>query len=249
MRRLDRNLQVELREVQDPQDPALDQFLHLLHRTFPDPRLISPPEQFARWVAQREQGPRRFHLLTARAGGQVVGGTMFSYIPGAGAALSELIAVDPQQQGSGLGRQLFESRLRVLQADAQAHGAPLQGLFIEVANPDRLTPAEYEQERASGTDPRDRRRIMAHLGYRQVEMAYLPPPFAPGQPPVTYLDLLFLPLNPDLAGRNRVPARLVLETLTPMWAALGSPDLDKHLDALRQQIGDRELRLIDVQGC
>lgn len=237
-----------IRDIHDPKDPSVPAFIHLLHRVFADASLISPREKFEGWIARRNSGARRFHLLVAEADGQVVGGTMFSYMPAADTGLSELIAVDPARRGLGLARRLFDARLETLRADAAACGGILRGLLVEVANPDRLSPAAYQAEVNAGIDPRERRRIMAHLGFRQLDMVYLPPPFAPGQPQVDYLDLLFLPLDAELDRRGAVPPSLIIDTLRPMWAALGSADWEQLLDRTAAQIQDQDVALIPVQG-
>src|SRR5690242_2947865 len=92
---------------------------------------------------------RSFHVLVAEdAGRQVIGGSVFSYVPRSNCGFSEYLVVEPAARGQRLGRALFDQRRAILNACAVQHGhmglRPCNGLFIEVDSPERTPPEMLE---------------------------------------------------------------------------------------------------------
>ncbi len=196
--------------------------------------------------ASPSSAARSFHVIVAedRADAQIVGGSVFSYVPRSNCGFSEYMVLEPAARGRGLGRALFNRRRDVLNRCAVQHGSGCNGLFIEADNPVRTPPELLEAERESSIDALDRLRIFGHLGFRRVDLAYVQPPLAAGKQAVDYLDLLFAPMNETPAGS--VPVEWIVETLTPVWSAwTGALAAEGHLATLRERLGTA--RLIGLQ--
>lgn len=230
--------QLEIRQVTEPGDPAIRGFGRLQERTFPDPDLLIPPAVFPRMLTTRTAERRNF-LLVAEAEGEVVGGTLFHYFPRPNTGFSSSLAVTPAARGRGVARELHLARFALLDREAGAK-APVHGLFIDVAAPERLSPAELEQERLVGADPVARRRILQALGFRRVDVAYCQPAGGPGEEPITTMDLLYCPRVPA----QSVPADRIAQTMHAYWRPwLGQPVADREAYALRQRCGGPEVPL------
>src|SRR5579859_2162987 len=233
-----------LNEVSRPDDPRLAAFAALLLQTFSDPNSVLGLDRMQEFLTQSSD--RTFHVLVAEEAGRVVGGSVFSYVPRSNCGFSEYLVLKPGARGRGMGRQLFERRREVLNAQAVQHGrhglAPCHGLFIEVDNPER-TPAEMlEAERDSSIDPYARLRMFAHLGFRRVDIAYVQPPLGEGKEAVDYLDLLFAPWT---SQAEIIAVHWILETLQPIWSAWSGASAETYLGQLRQSIGAP--RLVSLQ--
>lgn len=191
--------------------------------------------------AARSAAGREFRVLVAEnEAGQVIGGSVFSYVPRTNCGFSEYLVLEPHRRGRGLGRELFDARLAMLDALAKANGqVRCRGLFIEVDSPTRMPAAVLEAERALGMDPEERLRIFAHFGFRRVDLPYFQPPLGPGKAPVEYLDLLFAP-SPWTEPVGVLPVALILETLAPIWSAWTDASAE-YLQMLRQRIGAARL--------
>ncbi|BDG62424.1 GNAT family N-acetyltransferase [Caldinitratiruptor microaerophilus] len=236
---------VTLKEVKDPGDPDILRFRELMVGAFADPNMIADPDQLTAWVRDRDGGGRRFHLLVVRVGGQVAGGTLFSYVPETNVGFSEYIIVAPAYRGHGLARLLFQRRLTILEWDARLKGKPpIRGIFIEVAHPMRLPPELYEADRRMAVDPVERRRIMHHFGFRQLDLEYNQPPLTQDREPVSYLDLLFLPLDPDLKAAGALPAEMILRSLRPIWRAWAVPSWEEYLRRMRRALDGKPVAML-----
>ena len=145
-------------------------------------------------------------------------------------------------RGQGLARQLHEARFAIL--DRAAHGA-VSGVFIDVVNPMRLSPEELEREQTVGSNPFDRRRIFARLGFRQVDLRYEQPVGGPNGGPVTNLDLLYCPRTPA----ETVPTALVLATMRAYWTPWLRGTPSAHVSELeRRAEGRTELALLSPEA-
>jgi GNAT superfamily N-acetyltransferase len=174
-----------------------------------------------------EPSERNF-LLVAELDGQVVGGTLFHWLADAGTGFSSFMGVDRQMRRQGIARRLHETRFTVLD---RAAGGQVPGVFIDVVNPTRLSEEDRERERKVGSDPRDRRKAFAHLGFRQVDIRYEQPVGGPNGGPVTILDLLFCPREPA----ESVATALVVATMQAYW----SPWLGKDARRFARELQSR----------
>lgn len=237
-----------LRVVTDPADPAVEAYAALLAGTFPDPDMVVDAGYLRARLAAEETRERVYFLLVAETGDDLVGGASFSYLPPPNTAYSGFLVLAPAARGRRLGRWLFDRRARLLREAARRWGQEVPwGLFIETVNPLRLTPGGLEAERLRAMDPVVRRRIFAHLGFRQVMVHYVQPPLRPGTGPVETMDLLFRPMHPDLSGAVDIPAALVLETLTRVWSG-PREQVERYLKALAAGIQGDKVGLAQLEG-
>jgi GNAT superfamily N-acetyltransferase len=210
-----------LLDVTDPDDPRLASVARLLGEVFADPNTVLGLDRLREFlIADPAVAGRTFFVLAALPGQgeDVIGATIFSYVPRSNCGFSEYIVSRPDVRGQGIGRRLFDARKRQLDEAAQAAGhAGCNGLFIEADNPDRTPAALLEAERESGLDAHERLRLFAHLGFGRVEVNYVQPPLGPGKQAVTYLDLLFAPWRDDTQGE--LSSNWLVDTLAPIWAA------------------------------
>lgn len=230
---------VRIRQVLDPDDPALPAFGRIQERAYAEPDLLIPPQYFPVMLA-RQSGERRNLILVAEAEGQVVGGVIFHCFPRVGTGFSSFMAVSPEMRGMGVGRQLHAARFAALDAAAGPRG-PVHGLFIDVVAPERLSPEELTQEEAVGSDPVARRRIFHRLGFRKVAVDYFQPAEASGGQPVTSMDLLWCPRE----EAEWVETDLVVGTMHAYWTPwIGPAAADRNAAELRRLCGGDRVRLL-----
>jgi acetyltransferase (GNAT) family protein len=232
----------ELIEVERPEDPRLVGVAELMAATFADPNVVLGLERLQEFLAANEWNTeRRFHVLGAREGEQIVGLSVFSYVRASNCGFSEYIVVARGARGVGLGRRLFDRRKAILDADARHAGRKrCRGLFIEADDPRRVPWEHVTAERETAIDPVERRRIFAHLGFWRVDVPYVHPPLAAGKAAVDYLDLLFAPWD----GRERgISAQVVLDTLRPIWSAWARREYEAYLARLARYLGGRSIAL------
>jgi GNAT superfamily N-acetyltransferase len=200
-----------LREVRDPNDPAIAAFGSMQRAAYFAPETLIPAEYIPLMLGgSGEAFSRHNHLVVAESGGQVVGGTLFHWLASPRVGFSSFMGIDRAFRRRGIARRLHEERFRILDRDA---GGRAPGVFIDVVNPTRLSPEELERERRAGSDPWERRRVFEHLGFRQVGLRYEQPVGGPGGGPVTTLDLLFCPRDPT----DSIPTALVVSTMRAYW--------------------------------
>jgi GNAT superfamily N-acetyltransferase len=211
---------VVIREVTDPHDQAIAAFGRMQTAAYFAPETLIPAQYIPR-LLEDETGTRRNFLLVAEAEGQVVGGALFHWLAAAGSGFSSFLGVAREWRGRGVARSLHEERFRILDRAAGGHAS---GVFIDVVNPLRLSPAELERERQAGSDPWNRRRAFEHLGFRQVAIRYEQPVGGPDGGPVTVLDLLYCPY----AAADRVATSLVVATMRAYWSPWLGRDAERH---------------------
>ena len=115
----------------------------------------------------------------------------------------------------------------------QVLGASVQGVFIDVVSPARMSAQERAREHEVGSDPCSRRRVFQALGFRQVDVRYEQPVGGPNGGPVTILDLLYCPRQ----AAGSVPTDLVVGTMRAYWAPwLGAQRAARHADELRTRL-------------
>jgi GNAT superfamily N-acetyltransferase len=204
---------VLIREVQDPRDAAIEGFGRLQEAAYFAPETLIPAGYIPQLLAGRGEPARHDFLVVAELDGRVVGGTLFHWLASAGVGFSSFMGVDHELRRQGIGRRLHEQRFAVLDGAAGGTGR-VPGVFIDVVSPTRMSVDDRERERAVGSDPWDRRRAFAHLGFRQVDIRYQQPVGGPFGGPVTTLDLLFCPRKPT----DSIRTALVVATMEAYWS-------------------------------
>jgi GNAT superfamily N-acetyltransferase len=229
---------VHIREVHDADDPALTAFGKLQREVYYEPDALIPGEWLGR-LLQWQSGERQNFVLVAERDGEVLGGTVFHYLAAAASGFSSFMGVALKARGQGIARQLHEARLEVLDRAAGGH---VDGMFIDVVNPTRMSGDELAHEQAVGSDPWLRRRIFGRLGFRQVDVRYEQPVGGPDGGPVTILDLMYYPPGPA----DSVATQLVANTMRAYWSPwLGEERAEREVRKLEQRAnGKRMLPLL-----
>jgi GNAT superfamily N-acetyltransferase len=224
-----------IRQVDDPHDPAIAGFGKMQDAAYFAPETLIP----GRYIPQLLANPTRNFLIVAELDGRVVGGALFHWLAKAGSGFSSFLGVERSLRGQGIARRLHERRFEVLDRAAGGH---VPGVFIDVVSPVRMPPEEIEREHNAGSDPFERRRVFAHLGFRQVDIRYEQPVGGPNGGPVTILDLLFCPHEPT----DEIPTALVVATMQAYWTPwFGKAGAQRHARELEARAnGAKQLRLI-----
>jgi hypothetical protein len=234
------DVDVLIREVINPEDPGLVAFGHLQRAVYFEPDALIPGEWLGRMI-QGHSGTRQNFVLLAERDGEVVGGTVFHYLGAAGSGFSSFMGVAREVRGQHIARRLHEARWSTLQRAADDH---LQGVFIDVVNPTRLSQRELEREQEVGSDPWARRRAFARLGFKQVDVRYEQPVGGPRGGPVTNLDLLFY--TPE--AHELVPTSLVVDTMRAYWQPwLGPERAQRHALELQDRARGPQVRLVSPE--
>lgn len=129
-------------------------------------------------------GLNNYHVLVAVIDGTPVGGIVIDYLATPNAGVIELLAVAPAMRRQGLGKQLHQAAICLLEDDArQTNGRPLDYVFAEIRNPqpDKLLPQ---------ANPPGHAAMWAGWGYRLMDFRYIQPPLSPMSDPVLTLSLI-----------------------------------------------------------
>jgi len=228
-----------IRQVVDQQDPAIAGFGKMQEAAYFAPEALIP----GRYIPQLLANPGRNFLIVAELDGRVVAGTLFHWLAEAGSGFSSFLGVDRELRGQGIARRLHERRFKVLDRVA---GGQVPGVFIDVVSPTRMSPSEIQREHDAGSDPFERRRAFAHLGFRQVDIRYEQPVGGPNGGPVTILDLLFCPHELT----DEIPTSLVVATMLAYWTPwFGKAGAIRHAHELEARAnGAEQLRLISPEA-
>ena len=225
-----------------PDDARLAAFAALLMRTFSDPNSVLGLDRMQQFLAEDPAATgRNFNVLVAEDSGQLIGGSVFSYVPASNCGFSEYLVLDRAARGHGLGRKLFDQRSALLDRYANPHGhVRCRGLFIEVDSPERTPPEMLAAEQESSIDAVERLRIFGHLGFKRVDVAYVQPPLDADKQSVDYLDLLFVPSAWSLP-MGVIPVEWILKTLEPIWTAWTPALAPQYLSEFHKRIGSARL--------
>ena len=217
-----------LRRVTDPADPALPAFGKVQAASYSAPETLIPPQAFAPLISRRSPEREDRLLVAEDARGEVIGGTLYALLPGAGAGFNSFMAVSERARGSGAARALQDWTMN------EVREAGLRGMFADSVYPARQTPEETAAERRFGTDPALRRQKLHALGLRTVDLPYWQPVGGPDGGPLKDLDLLYAPLD----GADTVPLSLVTATLEAYWRGwLGRERATREARALAERAG------------
>jgi hypothetical protein len=204
---------VTTRLITNPDDAAIAAFGRVQNASYPEPENLIPASMLPRLLAWQNDARRNF-VLVAEENGVVLGGSVFHLFGAVSTGFSSFMAVTHQARGRGISSLLHQARFAVLD---QHNHRDVDGVFIDVLNPGRMSAQELERERAVGSDPFIRRIVFDRLGFRRVNFAYQQPIGGPDGGPITTMDLLFCP-HPDRVVSN-VPTQTVLDTMRAYWSA------------------------------
>lgn len=232
---------IELRLITQPEDPAIEAFGRLQERAYPEPDHLIPASYLPTMISQDTAYQRNF-MIVAQQEDTVVGGTVFHLLPDVNTGFSSFMVVAPELRGQGLARRLHQARFAVLDDEANRR---IEGLFIDVLAPQRLTPKQWVQEQAVGSDPVARLRVFDRLGFRKVDIDYEEPLGGPNGGPLTTVDLLYCPR----LRLDTVPTPLVVDTMRRYWQSwLGATQGKRLADELERRASGPVLKLVPLTG-
>lgn len=228
---------MQVRQVTNPLDPAIGKFGRLQRQVYFEADMLIPPTVIRAILGLPMVGRGNF-LVVAEDGDKLLGGTFFHYLKQPNTGFSSFMGITPGARGQGIARKLHQARFEVLD---KAAGGKVEGLFIDVVAPERMSTQELAQEQQVGSDPLHRRQAFQALGFRKVNIRYEQPVGGPGGGPVTNLDLLYCPREPSA----RIPTELVLQTMLAYWSPwLGAARAKREVNKLRERAGGEELALL-----
>src|SRR5205809_2650465 len=120
---------ITIREVVDPEDPAIEGFGRLQAAVYFAPETLIPSSFIPQLLSgddETQRNGRRNFLLVAELGGRVVAGTLFHWLAQARSGFSSFLGVDRTFRRQGIARGLHEARFRVL--DRAAASARMPGV-------------------------------------------------------------------------------------------------------------------------
>ncbi len=229
----------ELRRILTSTDPAIASFGQLQERTYFEPDMLIPASiigQMLEW----SNDDRHNVLLVLEDSGHVVAGTLFHYLRHTNVGFSSYLAVDQKFRGQGLARRLHQARFAMLE---EISGGKVEGLFIDVVNPARLSKPELELEHSVGSDPSTRLKAFSSLGFKRVDVRYEQPVGGHDGGAVTNMDLLFCPRD----ALTSIPTRLVVETMRTYWTPwLGAKMATLEAKKLEARANGERIALVSI---
>lgn len=231
---------MQIRRVINPLDKAIKSFASMQAQIYFDPDMLIPENAIRMMIA--EPVVDRDNVLLVAEEDQFLGGVLFHYLKKTNTGFSSFMGTTLEARGKGVARKLHEARFEVLNDVA---AKPVEGVFLDSVNPQRLTLEELEAEKRSGADPVIRWRIFQRFGFRRVHVRYEQPVGGPDGGPVTNMDLLYCSQKPA----ETVATDLVVETMQAYWTPwLGAVMAEKHAGLLRERAGIAQLKLLDLSG-
>ena len=168
---------------------ALGRFYRSLYvAAFPDRHERESLANMRRYLALKARGwygANNYHVLLARSGGEVIGGSVFDYLAAPNAGVIEFLFTRADRRRKGFGRALLDATLRILERDARAAGKRrLQAVVAEMNDPFR--PAATPDD----MDPFERAAIWGGWGFGRLDFPYVQPALSRGQRAVANLALV-----------------------------------------------------------
>nr|WP_275984096.1 GNAT family N-acetyltransferase [Paenibacillus hamazuiensis] len=202
-------------------------------------KTVFPPEEVLEFSLWKEplQDPG-IRVFVAVEDGKVVGATEYRYYPELRVAMTDFTIIG--REGLGIGPFLVKQRERDLLQVVAESGAPWKGMFAEIYNPYLV-----EDHSFGGIKPMDpfvRREVLAHIGYRKLDIDYVHPSWQLDGEAVGGLDLCFLSYE---EGLDALPGELVQRFLTTYYSV--HEDKPQRWYDMVKQLGEREeVRLLPI---
>lgn len=196
--------------ITDIHDPYFHQMHDLMKTVFPPEEVLA----FEHWEEPLQDPGIR--VFVAVEDGQVVGATEYRYYEQMQVAMTDFTMIG--REGLSIGPFLARERMKDLQAVVSVSGGALIGMFAEVYNP--YLAAAFEFGGVKPMNPFVRREVLAHLGYRKLDMAYVHPSWQQDGEAVQELDLCYMPIGADAELVTEVPASRVAKFLETYYIVL-----------------------------
>lgn len=218
--------------IQSIEDPLFAQMHRMMQTIFPGEEVLA----FDLWAEPLADEGLRVYVAVHE--GEVVGATEYRYVPDLKVAMTDFTIIGREQLGVGpfLARRRREDLLRWVAAGQ----GELIGMFAEIYNP--YVAGDHEFGGVKAMNPFVRREVLAHLGYRRLDFAYVHPSWNNDGEAVSGLDLCFLSEDPEQAS---LPASLVHRFLSWYYAIL--PNKPESWTAMMDGLSQRgELKLLPL---
>ncbi|WP_226527742.1 GNAT family N-acetyltransferase [Metabacillus niabensis] len=203
---------MDYHRITNIEDPLFTQMHQLMQEIFPPEEVL----EFDLWKEPLEDPGIR--VFVAVHEGKVVGATEYRYYEDFNVAMTDFTIIG--NPGLGIGPFLANHRAKDLHELAAANGKSLSGMFAEIYDPYRVEHHEFGGVKPM--DPYVRREVLAHLGYKKIDINYVHPSWNNDGEAVTGLDLCFLPMDNN---KSTIQADLVAKFLIRYYAVLpNKPD-------------------------
>ncbi|MCV9886377.1 GNAT family N-acetyltransferase [Metabacillus halosaccharovorans] len=203
---------MDYHRITNIEDPLFTQMHQLMQEIFPPEEVL----EFDFWKEPLEDPGIR--VFVAVHEGKVVGATEYRYYEDFNVAMTDFTIIG--NPGLGIGPFLANHRAQDLHELAAANGKSLSGMFAEIYDPYRVEHHEFGGVKPM--DPYVRREVLAHLGYKKIDIYYVHPSWNNDGEAVTGLDLCFLPMDKN---KSTIQADLVAKFLIRYYTVLpNKPD-------------------------
>ncbi|GAA4866219.1 hypothetical protein GCM10023310_52260 [Paenibacillus vulneris] len=201
---------MEYHRITNIADPYFKQMHELMQTVFPPEEVL----EFSLWEEPlQDEGIRVFVAIHE---GQVVGATEYRYYEDMQVAMTDFTIIG--REGLGIGPFLVKRRMEDLQSLVRQSGGKLIGMFAEIYNP--YLAEDHGFGGVKPMNPFVRREVLAHLGYRRLDLAYVHPSWHNDGAAVQELDLGFMPIGEDADAVEAIPASLISGFLERYYTVL-----------------------------
>ncbi|MDQ0226014.1 GNAT family N-acetyltransferase [Metabacillus niabensis] len=200
---------MEYRRITSIQDPLFTQMHQLMKEIFPPEEVL----EFELWKDPLEDPG--IHVYVAANNDKVVGATEYRYYEDFNVAMTDFTIIGVA--GLGVGPFLANKRLEDLHKMASLNGKKLERMFAEIYDPYRVE--HYEFGGIKPMDPYVRREVLAHFGYKRIDIPYVHPSWNNDGEPVSGLDLCYLPFDEN---KSSIQSSLVVEFLKRYYSVLSN---------------------------
>lgn len=191
-------------------DPYFKQMHELMQTVFPPEEVLA----YEAWAEPLEDPGIR--VFVAIHEGTVVGATEYRFYEDMQVTMTDFTIIG--REGLGIGPFLAKQRMKDLLGLVQQSGGQLRGMFAEIYNP--YLAQDHSFGGVKPMDPFVRREVLAHLGYRKLDIRYVHPSWQQDGAAVQELDLGFMPLGADADELTGIPAALISKFLETYYAVL-----------------------------
>ncbi|MEK8131186.1 GNAT family N-acetyltransferase [Paenibacillus filicis] len=199
---------MEYHRITHIEDPYFAQMHALMQQVFPAEELL----EFNLWADPLQDPGIRVFVAVEES--RVIGATEYRYYPDLQIAMTDFTLIG--KDGLGIGPFLAANRMADLRQVAAEAGGKLNGMFAEIYNPEQSGGLAFGGVKAMNAVVR--REVLAHLGYRKLDLDYVHPSWQIDGEAVHGLDFCYMPI--DEAGVQHVEAALVAEFLQTYYAIL-----------------------------
>jgi hypothetical protein len=187
---------MEYVRIEQVNDPLFRQMHTLMGTIFPPEEVL----EFSLWEEPlKDQGLR---VYAAVQEGEVVGATEYRYYPDMRVAMTDFTIIG--REGLGIGPFLVKHRAADLADWVKRTEGPMLGMFAEIYNPYAVEDLGFGGVKPM--NPYVRREVLAHLGYRRLDMDYVHPSWQGDGEAVGGLNLGFMAAD---EWRTSVPGALI----------------------------------------